>query len=123
MEPKLVQADPNAWRHIGDEISERLDFGPARFWKHRLIRRKYARKDHRYLPPVVAALPATVQERCLTMPSLIAQVVVSKYVDHQPLYRQERIYRLRHGARIPRQTLCRWTSLAAETLEPLQAVA
>ncbi|MEM7790156.1 MAG: hypothetical protein AAF546_02035 [Verrucomicrobiota bacterium] len=89
IDPELVKAEPGAWRHIGDEISERLDYEPARFWKHRLIRCKYTRKDSPYLPPVIAPLPPTLQERCLAMPSLIAQVVVSKYADHQPLYQQE----------------------------------
>ena len=119
LDPDLVKADPQAWRYIGDEVSERLDYEPARFWKHRLIRRKYARKDSPYIPPVIAPLPPTLQDRCLATPSLIAQVVVSKYADHQPLYRQEQIYAQRHGVPIPRQTLCRWTALAAETLEPL----
>ena len=119
LDPDLVKAEPQAWRYIGDEVSERLDYEPARFWKHRLIRRKYVRKDSPYLPPVIAPLPPTLQERCLAMPSLIAQVVVSKYADHLPLYRQEQIYSQRFGVEIPRQTLCRWTALAADTLEPL----
>lgn len=79
LEPDPVKSEPQAWRYIGDEVSERLDYEPARFWRHRLIRRKYARKDNPYLPPVIAPLPPTLQERCLAMPSLIAQVVVSKY--------------------------------------------
>jgi len=119
LDPDLVKAEPEAWRYIGDEVSEHLDYEPAKFWKHRLIRRKYARKDSPYLPPVIAPLPPKLQDRCLAMPSLIAQVLVSKYADHQPLYRQEQMYRQRHGVRIPRQTLCRWTALAADTLEPI----
>ena len=73
LDPDLVKADPQAWRYIGDEVSERLDHEPARFWKHRLIRRKYARKDSPYIPPVIAPLPPTLQDRCLATPSLIAQ--------------------------------------------------
>jgi len=119
IEPELVKAEPEAWRHIGDEVSERLDYEPARFSKHRLIRRKYVCKDSPYAPPIIAPLPPTLQERCLAKPSLIAQVVVSKYADHQPLYRQEQIYKQRYGVELPRQTLCRWTALAADTLEPL----
>lgn len=119
IDPDEVKADPEAWRCIGEEVSERLDYEPARFSKLRQIRRKFTRKDNPYAPPVIAPLPPTLQERCLATPGLIAQVVVSKYADHQPLYRQEQIYGQRYGVEIPRQTLCRWTALAADTLEPL----
>jgi transposase len=119
IDPEEVKADPLAWRYIGEEVSERLDYEPARFSKLRLIRRRFVPKDNPYHPPVIAPLPPTLQERCLATPGLIAQVVASKYADHQPLYRQEQIYSRRDGVDIPRQTLCRWTALAADTLEPL----
>lgn len=119
LDPDLVKADPQAWRYIGEEASERLDYEPAKFWKHRLIRRKYVRKDSPYAPPVIAPLPSNLQDRCLATPGLITQVVISKYADHLPLYRQEQIYKQRYGVAIPRQTLCRWMALAADTLEPL----
>lgn len=89
VDPDEVSADPDAWRLMGEEISEQLDYEPARFFKRRLVRRKFARKDHPYQPPVIAPLPAGLQEKCLAAPSLIAHVVVSKYADHLPLYRQE----------------------------------
>jgi len=119
LDPDIVKADPQSWRPAGEEVSERLDYEPAKFWKHRLIRRKYAPKDNPYLPPVIAPLPERLQDRCLATSELIAQVVVSKYADHQPLYRQESIYRERHGVTIPRRTLCRWVELAAGWLEPV----
>ena len=119
VDPEEVKANPQAWRCIGEEVSERLDYEPARFSKLRLIRRKFTPKDSPYAPPVIAPLPPTLQERCLATPGLIAQVVSSKYADHLPLYRQEQIYRRRNGVAIARQTLCRWTALAADTLEPL----
>lgn len=119
LDPDIVKADPQSWRLAGEEVSERLDYEPAKFWKHRLIRRKYVSKDNPYLPPVIAPLPERLQERCLATAELVAQVVVSKYADHQPLYRQESIYRSRHGVTIPRRTLCRWVELASDWLEPV----
>jgi len=113
VDPEEVTAQPEAWRLMGQEVSEQLDYEPARFWRRRLIRRKYVRLDTPFEPPILAPLPPTLQERCLATPELIAQVIVSKYVDHQPLYRQEQIYRRRHGVDLPRQTLCRWMELAA----------
>ena len=119
LDPKEVKADPEQYRRIGEEVSEQLDYRPAQFLKRRLIRRKYARIGNAYAPPVIAPLPAGLQERCLATPDLITQVVVGKYVDHLPLYRQEQIFLSRHGVEIPRQTLCRWVGLAAWWLEPV----
>lgn len=119
IDPEEVKAEPDAWRCIGEEVSEQLDYEPGRFSKLRQVRRKFTRRDSPYAPPVIAPLAPRLQERCLATPGLIAQVVASKYADHQPLYRQEQIYSRRHGVQIPRQTLCRWMALAADTLEPL----
>ena len=119
LDPDAVKATPQQWRQIGEEVTEQLDYEPARFLKRRLIRRKYVNIDQPYAPPVIAPLPACLQERCLGSAGLIAQVVVSKYADHLPLYRQAQIYRQRHKVIIPRQTLCRWVALAASWLEPL----
>jgi hypothetical protein len=55
----------------------------------------------------------------LGCPGLLAQVLVSKYCDHLPLYRQEQIFRRRHQVYLPRQTLARWVALAAEWLQPI----
>ncbi len=61
-------------------------------------------KTERDRPPVVAPLPDCLQERGLAAPGLLAHVLVSKYCDHLPLYRQEHIYQQRHGLPLPRQT-------------------
>jgi len=119
IDPEEVLRAPLKWRHIGEEVTEQLDYSPGRFSKRRLVRRKFVRIDAPFSPPVIAALPPCLQERCLATPDLIAQVVISKYADHLPLYRQEQIYRTRHGVDIPRQTLCRWAALAAWWLEPV----
>lgn len=117
IDPEEVKASPQEWRMMGEEVSEQLDYRPGKFLKRRLVRRKYVRRNHPFLPPVIAPLPSALQERCLATRELIAQVVVSKYGDHLPLYRQEQIYRRRHGVDIARQTLCRWVALAARELE------
>jgi transposase len=119
VDPDEVAAAPESWRLMGEEVSEQIDYEPGRFLKKRLVRRKYVRRDHPWKPPVIAPLPAVLQERCRATPRLIAQVVVSKYADHLPLYRQAQLYQRRHDVAIPRQTLCRWVGLAAEWLEPV----
>jgi transposase len=119
LEPEPVKAAPGEWRRIGEEVSEQLDYEPGRFLRRRLVRPKYVRKDDRDAAPVVAPLPARLQDRSLPSPGLLAHVLVSKYCDHLPLYRQEKIYARRHGVNLPRQTLARWVELAADWLQPI----
>lgn len=116
IDPLVVRATPEAWRCIGSERREQLDYQPGRFFLRVLVRRKFVRRDDPVAKPVIAPLPASLQERCIAAPGLIAQVIVAKYVDHLPLYRQEAIYARRHGVRLPRKTLCAWTELAADWL-------
>ncbi len=60
-----------------------------------------------------------LQERSIAAPGLLAQIIVAKYCDHLPLYRQEQIYATRHGIAIPRQSMARWLGLAADWLRPV----
>lgn len=117
--PPEVQADPEAYRRIGEEISERVDYEPARLFRRRLIRPKYVRRKEVDTVPVIAPLPPTLQERCIAAPGLIAQILVGKYCDHLPLYRQEQIFKSRFGVELPRQSMARWVGLAADWLKPI----
>ena len=118
IDPEPVKACPEAWRCIGEEVTEQLDYEPAHFFKRRIVRRKYARKDHPFAAPILAPLD-TLQARCIAAPGLIAAVVVGKYCDHLPLYRQEQIFATRHDVQIPRQTMAQWMGLAADWLRPI----
>lgn len=119
IDPEPVKADPGAWRQMGQEISEQLDYQPARFFRRRLIRRKYVKRQEPEAAPIIAPLPASLQERCIAAPGLLAQILVSKYCDHLPLYRQEQIFAQRHGVHLPRQTMVRWVEMVADWLQPL----
>lgn len=119
IDPEPVKAAPDQFRQIGQEVSEQLDYEPARYFRRRLVRRTFVSKIQPDNAPVTAPLPATLQERCIATPALLAQVVVSKYCDHLPLYRQEQILARRHGINLPRQTLARWVELAAQWLRPV----
>ncbi len=119
IDPEPVKAAPEQFRQIGQEVSEQLDYEPARFLRRRLVRRTYVSKVNPEAAPLTAPLPPTLQERCLATPALLAQVLVSKYCDHLPLYRQEQILARRHGINLPRQTLARWVELAAQWLTPV----
>ena len=119
IEPEPVKQQPEQWRCIGQAVSEQLDFEPARFLRRRIIRKKYVSRMDVDLAPVIAPLPERLLDRSLPAPGLLAHILVSKYCDHLPLYRQEQIYAQRHQVQISRQTLARWVELAADWLKPI----
>jgi transposase len=119
LKPEPVKAAPEQFRQIGQEVSEQLDYEPARYFRRRLVRRTYVSKIEPENAPVTAPLPPTLQERCIATPALLAHLLVAKYCDHLPLYRQEQILARRHGIHLPRQTLARWVELASEWLTPV----
>jgi transposase len=101
---------------IGEAIAEQLDVIPAQFFVHRHIRPQYA---CRTCDTVTAApRPAQPIDKGLPAPGLLAQVLVAKYADHLPLYRQAVIY-ARQGVFIPRSTQAGWVGACEVLLEPL----
>jgi transposase len=103
---------------IGEDKSERLDIVPAQFRVLVTRRPKYACR--RCEDGVVQApAPARLIEGGMPTEATIAQVLVSKYADHLPLYRQAQIY-ARQGIELDRSTLADWVGHAAWHLRPLQ---
>jgi transposase len=102
---------------IGYEESEELDFVPASFRLRRLRREKRACPRCRDAV-VVAEVPAKVIEKGLPGAGLLAQVLVAKYRDHVPLYRQRQIYK-RSRVDLATSTLGDWVAAGAELLAPL----
>ena len=105
-------------RKLGEDISEMLDFVPGYFKVLRHVRPKFSCGHC----ATITQLPAPVRplERALPAPGLLAQVIVAKYGDHCPLYRQQGIYR-RSGVDLDRATLADWVGGASRLLEPLVA--
>jgi transposase/regulator of replication initiation timing len=119
IEPDLVQAEPDQWKKIGEEISRRLDYQPGQFFWQETVRPKYVRADRRALPPVLAPAPAQVADHSLAAPGLLAQILVGKYCDHLPFYRQEQIFQQRHGVFISRQQMVQWTAQSVRLLSAI----
>ena len=101
---------------IGEEVTEQLDYRPASFFVRRFTRPKYACRGCETV--TTAALPAQPIEKGRPGPGLLAQVLVSKYADHQPLYRLSQIF-AREGVEISRATLCGWVGKSAPLLAPV----
>ena len=117
--PEPVRLAPDQWRRIGEEVSDKLDYEPGRFLCRRTVRPKYVRRGVLDAVPIIAPLPDSLLERSIVAPGLLAHILVSKYCDHLPLYRQEAIYWSRHQVWLPRQTMAEWVGLAAEWLQPI----
>jgi transposase len=108
----------NALHVIGETVSETLDFVPARLRVLRIRRPKYGCPTCGTIHQ--AAAPERPIAKGMASPGLLAHVLVSKYCDHTPLYRQSQIF-ARHGVEIERSTLANWVGGACWWLEPLQA--
>jgi transposase len=119
IEPAEVQAAPQQWKPIGQEVSRQLDFQPAKFFWRETIRPKYVRADQRLLPPVVAPAPKRVADRCLAAPGLLAHLLVSKYADHLPFHRLQMMFWQRQGVFIARQQMVLWTGQCVALLEAI----
>jgi len=95
-----------------------VDVTPPRLYKREFVRPKYRRKAEPALPPLLAPAPLRVANGGYASAGLIAWVVVAKYGDHQPLFRQEQMFK-RWGAEISRQTMVEWICQAANWTEPI----
>ena len=103
-------------KRIGEDVSEKLDYTPGVFTVERHVRGKWVCSNCETLTQ--APLPAQVIDKGIPTAGLLAQVLVAKYSDHLPLYRQEKIFG-RAGLEIPRSTLGAWVGMCGVQLQPL----
>jgi transposase len=103
-------------RRLGEDVSEMLEYIPGRYQVIRHVRPKFSCAACQTI--VQAAAPSRPIARGLAGPGFLAHVLVSKYADHLPLYRQSQIY-AREGLDLDRSTLADWVGGASELLEPL----
>lgn len=103
------------WKALGEDVSEMLEYVPAHFQVIRQVRPKLA--CSRCDKIVQAEAPSRPIARGLAGPGLLAHVLVSKYGDHLPLYRQEEIY-AREGVELERATLADGVGGASQLLAP-----
>ena len=117
--PDAVTANPGEWEKIGEEHHDELDAIKAEVVWRRTILEKYAHKTDKALPPVIAPAPLASIPGTLCAPALAAQIIVDKFVDHLPHYRQSNRFRRRDDVDIGRQTLNAWTHATAAHLTPI----
>src|SRR5246127_4522945 len=103
-------------RKLGEDVSEMLEYVPASFRVIRHVRTKLSCTKCDCI--VQAEAPSRPMERGLAGPGLLAHVLVSKYCDHLPLYRQSEMY-ARQGVELERSTMADWVGGSSRLLEPL----
>lgn len=103
-------------RRIGEDVAEKLDYQPGVFSVERHIRGKWACAKCQAL--IQAPVDAHIIDKGIPTTGLLAQVLVAKFADHLPLYRQEAIFG-RSGVAIPRSTLGAWVGSCGVQLQPL----
>ncbi|MEZ4852513.1 MAG: transposase [Bacteroidia bacterium] len=102
--------------YIGEEVTEVLAKIPSRNYVIRYRRKKYLKADGTGM--LIGKLPSRAIEKGMAHESVLADMLVSKYVDHLPLYRQRQILQ-REGIDIPSSTFSDWAQACARLLEPL----
>jgi transposase len=117
IEDKACPCCRHALHVIGEDVAERLDIVPAQF---RVLVTRRPRYGCRSCEGIVvqAPAPARLIEGGIPTEATVAQVLVSKYADHLPLYRQAQIY-ARQGVHLDRSTLADWVGRAAFLLRPV----
>jgi transposase len=105
-----------ALRTLGEDVSEVLEYVPEHWRVHKHVRPKYSCGVCQKI--VQANAPSRPIERSYAGPGLLAHVLVSKYCDHIPLYRQSQIY-AREGVEIDRATLAEWVGSVSSLVDPL----
>ena len=105
-----------ALKRIGEDVSEKLDYTPGVFTVERHIRGKWVCDQCETL--IQAPVPAQVIDKGIPTSGLLAHVMIAKFADHLPLYRQESIF-ARAGLAIARSTLAQWVGNCGVQLQPL----
>ena len=113
---ETCEACGGALKRLGEDVTEVLDYIPGRFVVRRIVRPKLSCRCCETIHQ--APLPSRPIERGRPGPGLLAHVLVSKYADHLPLYRQSQIY-ARERVGLERSTLADWVGKSTALLEPL----
>jgi len=108
--------DTRDCKKMGEEITEVLEYAPGELYVKQYRRIKYARPDNRGI--LIGELPSRLLPKIIAGESLLAQIVIDKYIDHLPLHRQMQRFE-RGGVKLPYSTLTDWVSATCGLITPL----
>ena len=117
-EEKICEVTGKALVKIGEEITKKLAYKPGSYYIKEIVRAKYALPKDSVGGIRIASLPEALLERCFADESFLADLMVKKYCDHTPIYRNCEIL-AREGIIISKQVLCEWIHRCGKALEPI----
>jgi len=122
-EETILEPDniPEGSKKIGEEITEELEYEPGELFVKKYVRPRYVTPQ----PPqsekteiIIAPMPDRPIDKAIAGPGLLAQIVIDKYADHLPLYRQQQRF-ARNGVTLPDATISGWLTAVCQLLTPL----
>jgi transposase len=108
--------DVSLCRKIGEEVTEELEYEPGKLFVNRIVRPKYVKPDNAGI--ITAAMIERPLPKAIAGAALLSSIVIDKYVDHLPLYRQVERFK-REGINIPYSTITDWVSATCGLITPL----
>ncbi len=113
IEPK---EDVSGYKKIGEEITEELEATPMKFFVRQYVRPKYAKPQGEGI--VIGTLPSRPIEKGIAGPGLLSMIIISKFIDHLPVYRQLEQFK-RAGITLSASTVSDWIDGTCKLLDPL----
>lgn len=108
IDPPEVNAAPEDYRCIGEETHSELSMTQPVYFLNKTVRRKYVKNDDRSHPPIIVPAETRLIENSFASAELLVDIVLKKYTEHLPLYRQADILNRRYGIEISRKTMSGW---------------
>jgi transposase len=118
LEPDII---PEGSRKIGEEITEELEYEPGELFVKKYIRPRYALPQQPQSVKseiIIAQMPGRPIDKAIAGPGLLAQIIIDKYADHLPLYRQLQRFE-RNGVKLSDSTLSGWITSVCQLITPL----
>ena len=116
--PEPVQAQPELYQRIGEEVTFEVDITPPKLFKRQIVRPKFRHKLDPSLAPLLRPAVPRAIEGGYASAGLLAYIALSKYLYHLPLYRQEKMSR-HWGAYISRKTMADWIEVVSDWFNPV----
>lgn len=117
--PLAVQAAPERYRRISEEVVERLERIPGRLIRLRLVRPTFVSVAEPYAAPVTAPAPPQLLPGGFFGPQFMADMTLGKYLYHQPLYRQAKGIEWESGIKLSQATMCQTIARIADAVQPV----
>ena len=117
VDPPEVQADRESYDCIGEEERTQLSMTQPVYFMRKTVRRKYVKKADRSLPPIIVKAEPQLIENCIASDELLLDILLKKYTEHLPLYRQAQTLQRRYGIELGYKTMSGWMMSLGNWLE------